>query len=144
MKKFEFFSYGLVNGFGQKNCHVLLFGKISRENVFGVILERKKVVLDCEKKEFKKTYNWDFSNGIFQMGFGIGIFSMDLVKKLKLSSFSLRRNRPGKCVWQYSKKQQAFLDYKNKKYRNRKFGIFFNGVSPWFLVKELKIFNFFG
>ena len=98
MKKFEFFSYGLVNGFGQKNCHVLLFGKISRESVFGVILERKKVVLDCEKKEFKKTYNWDFSNGIFQMGFGIGIFSMDLVKKLKLSSFSLRRNRPGKCV----------------------------------------------
>ena len=74
MKKFEFFSYGLVNGFGQKNCHVLLFGKISRESVFGVILERKKVVLDCEKRSLKRRTIGIFPMGFFKWDLGLGFF----------------------------------------------------------------------
>ena len=41
-----------------------LFDKLSQENVFGDILERKKAFLDYKKKEFKKLKNWDFAKGV--------------------------------------------------------------------------------
>ena len=44
--------------------HLFIFGKIREENVFDVILERKKDFLDYKKQKVKKVKNWDFSQGV--------------------------------------------------------------------------------
>ena len=43
--------------------HLFIFGKISKQNVFDDILERKKDFLDYKKQKVKKVKNWDFSKG---------------------------------------------------------------------------------
>ena len=40
-----------------------IFGKISKQNVFDDILERKKAFLDYKKHKVKTVKNWDFSKG---------------------------------------------------------------------------------
>ena len=40
------------------------FGKISKQNVFDDILERKKAFLDYKKQKVKKVEDWDFSKGV--------------------------------------------------------------------------------
>ena len=40
-------------------------------------------------------------------------------------------------------RRNAFLGYKNKKFKKSKNCIFFKGVNPWFLSKNGHFFNFF-
>ena len=62
-----------------KNFPFFLFYKIDQENVFGNILERKQAFLDYENKEFKKSKNWDFSNGVHGFGQKIENFHLFLL-----------------------------------------------------------------
>ena len=47
-----------------KSFHVFIFGKISQQNVFDVIVESKKSFLDYKKKKVRKFEKLEF----FQMG----------------------------------------------------------------------------
>ena len=47
----------------------LFLADIGQENVFYDILERKKVFLGYENKEFKKSKNGDFSKGVISPWF---------------------------------------------------------------------------
>ena len=44
--------------------HLFILGKKCRKNVFYGILERKNALLDYKNRKFKKSKNWDFSNGV--------------------------------------------------------------------------------
>ena len=59
-----------------KFFHVFIFGKISQQNVFDVILESKKCFKTIKNRKLKKSKNQDFSKGVLYF----------------------RQNRPGKCV----------------------------------------------
>ena len=47
--------------------------------MFGDILERKQAFLDYKNKEFKKSKNWDFSNGVHGFGQKIENFHLFLL-----------------------------------------------------------------
>ena len=47
-----------------KIFHLFIFGKISWQNVFDDILERKKGFLDSKMRKLKKSKNHDFSKGV--------------------------------------------------------------------------------
>ena len=47
-----------------KFFHLFIFGKISQQNVFDVILESKKAFLDSKIAKLKKSKNRDFSKGV--------------------------------------------------------------------------------
>ena len=79
-----------------KNCqcfHLFVLGKMSQENVFYDILDRKNAFLDYKNMKLEKTKNWDFLKGLVH----------DFCQKMAIfSSFYFRQNRPGKCVLRYS------------------------------------------
>ena len=57
-----------------KIFHLFIFGKISQQNVFDDILERKKAFLNSKIRKLKKSKNCDFSKGVslwFGQKFGI-------------------------------------------------------------------------
>ena len=58
-------------------------------------------------------------------------------------SFLLRLYRPGKCILRYSRIKNAFLSYKNKKFKKLKNWHFSKGVNPWFWSKNGHYSNFF-
>ena len=47
-----------------KIFHLFIFGKISQQNVFDDILERKKIFLDYKKQKVKKVKNMEFFKGV--------------------------------------------------------------------------------
>ena len=53
---------GLVKNL--KIFHLYIFGKITEENVFDDILEKKTAFLDYKKQKVKRVENWDFSKGV--------------------------------------------------------------------------------
>ena len=59
-----------------KFFHGFIFGKISQQNVFDVILESKKCFKTIKNRKLKKSKNQDFSKGVLYF----------------------RQNRPGKCA----------------------------------------------
>ena len=59
-----------------KFVHVLIFGKISQQNVFDIILKSKKRFKTIKNRKLKKSKNHDFSKGVLYF----------------------RQNRPGKYV----------------------------------------------
>ena len=56
--------------------------------------------------------------------------------------FFFRKYRPGKCVLWYSSTKNAFLGYKNKKFKKSRNWHFSKGVNPWFWSKNGFFFNF--
>ena len=61
------FSKGVNPWFCSKSGHfsnLFFSGKIGKENVFYDILERKNAILGYKNKKFKKSKNWNFSNGV--------------------------------------------------------------------------------
>ena len=92
--------------------HLFSLGNIGLENVFYYIPERKNPFLGYRNNKFKKSKNWDFPQGVLVHGFG---------KKLAMfPSFYFRQYRPGKCLLPYSRTKNAFLDYKNNKFKKPK------------------------
>ena len=57
--------------------------------------------------------------------------------------FFFRQYRPGKCLLRYSTTKNAFLGYKNNKFKKSKNGDFSKGVNPWFWFKNGHFSNFF-
>ena len=118
-----------------KIFHVFIFGKIREENVFDDILERKKAFLDYKKEKVKTVKNWDFSKGVSPWF---------LVKNLKIFHlFILGKIREESVFDDILERKKAFLDYKKEKVKTVKNWDFSKGVSPWFLLKNLKIFHLF-
>ena len=74
------FSKGVTPWFWSKIWKFSIFfiiGKISQQNMFDNILERKKVFLDSKIRKSKKLKNWDFSKGV-SLWFGSKIWKFSI------------------------------------------------------------------
>ena len=95
-RKIDIFLKGLIHGFGPKMAIFPMFflGYIGQENVFYDILKRKNAFLGYKNKKFKKSKNWNFSEGLNPwFGSKMAIFS---------TFFFFRQYRAGKCLSWYS------------------------------------------
>ena len=110
------------------NCSILFFGSIGHENFFYDILERKNAFPGCKNKKFKKSKNGYFSKEgkpmllIQKWPFFQLFFSGNIGKENFFYDILQRKN--------------AFLGYKNKKFKKSKNTHFFKGVNPWFWSKN--------
>ena len=103
--------------------HLFFLGNIGQENVFYDILERKIAFLSYKNNKFKKSKNWDFSKGVnpwFWSNRGhFSIFFLGNIGQENVFYYILER-------------KNAFLGYKNKKFKKSKNWDFSEGVNPWF------------
>ena len=107
---------------------LFFLGNISQENVFYDILERKNAFLGYKTKMFKKSKNWHFSKGVSpwfwcKIGdYSIFIFSGNLAQE--------------NVFYDILKGKNAFLGYKDNKFKKSKNWHFSKGVNPWFWSKN--------
>ena len=108
------------------------FSKLGQENVFYDILERKNAFLGNKIKRFKKSKNWHFSKG---NGFApkIAIFP----------TFFLANIGQENVNYDVVERENAFLGYKNKQFKNSKNWHFSKGFNPWFWSKNGHFLTFF-
>ena len=132
------FSKGVNPCFWSKNglfSNFFSLGNIGQENVFCDILERKNVLLGYKNKKFKKLKNWHFSKGVNLCFWSKnGLFS---------NFFSLGNIGQENVFCDILERKNAFLGYKNKKFKKSKNWHFFKGVNPWFWSKNGRFSNFF-
>ena len=103
---------------------MFILGKILQKNVFYDILEQRNAFQEHRNKKFKKSKNCDFFKGVSSWFWSkIGKF---------LHIFLKRKNRPNKCVYDILEGRNASLEYKNKKFRSQKIGIFPKGLVHGF------------
>ena len=140
---------------------LFLLGNIGQEHVFYVILERKNSFLGYKNKKFKKSKNWHFSKGVNPWFWSKNGHFSNFVKKSKNWHFSKGVNpwfwsknghfskffflgNIGKEKFSYDilERKNAFLGYKNKKFKKSKNWHFSNRVNPWFGSKKGHFFNF--
>ena len=97
----------MVFGKNLRFFHLFFFGKISQQNVFDDILERKKAVLDYKKQKVKKVQNWDFSKGVspWFSSQNLTIFHLFIFGKIRLQN----------VFDDILERKKAFLDYKQQK-----------------------------
>ena len=123
-------------------CHLFFLGNTGQENVFYDIVERKKAFLGYKNKKFKKSKNWHFSKGVNPCL---------LVQKWPFCQLFFFGNRGQENVFYdilwgenaFLERKNAFLGYKNKKFKKSKNWHFSKGVNPWFLSKNGHFSNFF-
>ena len=91
-------------------------GNIGQENVFYDILKQKNISLGHKNKKFKTSKNWHFSKGVTH-GFGpkIAIFPI----------FFLGILRQQNVFYDILERKNAFLGYKNQKFKKSKNLTFF-------------------
>ena len=120
----------------QKWSNFLFFlGNIGQGNVFYDILERNNTFLGYKNKKFKNSKNSRFSKGVNpSFWYKNGHFS---------NFYFLRNTGQENVLYDILERKNAFLDYKNKKFKNSKNWHFFKGVNPWFLSKNGPFSNFF-
>ena len=107
-------------------------GNIGQGNVFDDIEGRENAFVGYKNKKFKTSKNWHISKGVNAWFWS---------KNGHFSNFCFR---PGKCLFRYSKTQEnAFLGYKNKKFKKSKHWHFSKMVNPWFWSKNGHFSNFF-
>ena len=110
-------------------------GNIGQENIFYDILEGKNAFQSYKNKKFTQSKNWHFSKGVNPLFCSNnGHFS---------NIFFFGRYRGGKCLLWYSRRKNAFLSYKNKRFKPLKNWNFFKGVNPWFWSKNGHFSQFF-
>ena len=114
---------------------LFFLGNIEQENVFYDILKGKNAFLGYKNKKFKKSKNWHFSKGVnpwfwSKNGHFSNFYFLGNIGKENVFSDILER-------------KNAFLDYKNKKFKKSKNWHFFKGVNPWLWSKNAQFFNFF-
>ena len=110
-------------------------GNIGDENVFYDFLERKNAFLGYKNKQFKKSKNWHFSKGVSPWFLSkIGHFS---------NIFFLGNIGQGNVFYDILERKNAFLGYKNKKFKKSKNWHLSKGVSPWFWSKDGQFSSFF-
>ena len=99
------------------------------------ILELKNAFLDYKTKSFKESKNWHLSKG-FNPWFRS--------KNGRFSNFFFLSNIDQENVFSDNlERKNAFLGYKNKKFKQFKNGHFSKVVNPWFWSKNGHFFNFF-
>ena len=111
------------------------FGNTGQENVFYDILEGKNAFLSYENNKFKKSKNWHFSKGVNPCFWS---------KNGHFSNFLFLGNIGQENVfYDILERKNAFLSYKNNKFKKSKNWHFPKGVNPWFLSKNGNFSNFF-
>ena len=109
-------------------------GIIAQQNVFYDILERENAFLGHKNRRFKKWKNWDFCKGVNPWFWSkIGHFSIFLF----LSVIGQEN-----VFYDILERKNAFLGYKNKKFKKSKNWHFSKGVNPWFWSKNGHFSNF--
>ena len=110
-------------------------GNVAQENVFYHILKRKNAFLDYKNKKFKKVEKLTFfqrRNPWFRS------------KNGQFSNFYFLGNIGQENVFYYIlERKNAFLGYKNKKFKTRKIDIFPNGLTHGFGLKMLIFLTLF-
>ena len=106
----------------------LFLSNISQENVFYDDLERKNAFLGYKNKKFKRSKNRHFSKGLTH-GFG--------PKMPFFFTFFFKGNIvQRKVFYDILGRKNAFLGYKNKKFKRSKYYHYFKRVNPWFWSKN--------
>ena len=84
---------------------------------------------------FKKSKNWDFSKGLTH-GFG--------PKMANFPTFFFLGNIGLESVfYDILERENAFVGYKNKKFKKSKYWHFSKGINPWFRSKNGHFSNIF-
>ena len=114
---------------------LFFLGNIGQENVFYDILERKNVFLGYKNKKFKYSKNFHFSKGVNPWFWS---------KDGHLSNFFFLGNIGQENVfYDIIEQKNAFLGYKNKKFKKSKNLHFLKGVNSCFWSKHCNFSNFF-
>ena len=115
--------------------HLFISANIVQENVFYDILERKNAFLAYKKKKFKKSKNWDFSKGVNPRFWSKnGHF---------FNSFFLGNIFQGNVFYDILDRKNAFLDYKNKKFKKSKKLTFLKRTLSYEFGPKIAIFQTF-
>ena len=137
-RKIHIFSQGLTHGLGPKMArfsNLFFLRNRGQENVFYDILERKNAVLGYKDKKFKKSKNWQFSNGVNSWFWS---------KDPHFSNFFFLGNIGYENVfYDILEQKNAVLGYKHKWFKKSKNWQFCNGVNSWFWSKNPHFSNFF-
>ena len=113
---------------------LFFLGNIGQENVYYDILEPKNAFLADKNKKFKKSKNWHFSKGVNPWF---------LSKNGHVSNFFFLGNIEQENVfYDILERKNAFLGYKNKKFKKSINWHFSKGVNPWFWSKNGHFSNF--
>ena len=136
-RKIDIFLKGLPMVLVQKwpFFQLLFLANIEQENVFYEILEGKNVFLGYKNKKFKKSKNWHFSKGVNPWFWSINGHFCNL--------FFLGNMNQENVFYDILERNNAFLGYKNKKFKKSKNWHFSKGVNPWFRFKNGHFSNFF-
>ena len=106
-------------------CQLFFLGNIGQGNIFYDIPEQKNPFPSCKNKKFKKSKNWHFSQGVNPW-----IWS----KNGHFSNFSFLNNIGQENVfYDILERNNAFLSYKNKKFKKSKNGHFQKGITHGFV-----------
>ena len=110
-------------------------GNIGQENVFDDVLEPKNAFLGYKKNKFKKSKDWHFSKAV-----NLWFWS----KNSHFSNFFFLGNiGQENDFYDILEPKNAFLGYKNNKFKKSKNWHFSKGVNPWFWSKNGHFSNFF-
>ena len=135
-KNWHFFK-GVSPWFWFKNVHFFNFfflDNIRQENVFYDILERKTAFLGYKNKNFKNQKIDGFPKGSTHSF----VQNMAIFPTLFLGNVGQEN-----VFYDILESKNAFLGYKNKKFKNSKNWHFSKGVNPWYWSKNGHFSNFF-
>ena len=111
-----------------------LLGNKRKKNVFNDILERKNVFLQYKNKKFETTKKWHFSKSVNQWFWS---------KNGHFSNFIfLSIIGQENFFYDILQRENAFLFYKNKKFKKSKIDIFPKGLTHGF-GRKMAIFSTF-
>ena len=97
--------------------------------------KRKNAFQGYKNNKFKKPKNCHFSKGVNPWFW---------YKNYHFSNFFFfRQSRPKNVFYDVLERKNAFLGFKNNKFKNSKNGLFTKGVNPWFWCKNYHFSNFF-
>ena len=112
---------------------LFFLGNIGQENVFYDILERKNAFLAYKNKKFKKSKNWHFPKGVNPWFWSKnGLFS---------KSYFLGNIGQENVFYAILERKNAFLGYKNRKFKKSQNWHFSEGDNPWFWSKTFPFFQ---
>ena len=135
-REIDIFPKGLTDGFGPKMeiFQIFFFGNTSQEKVFYDILDQKHAFLAYKNKKFKKWKNWHFPKGVNPWFWS---------KNCDFSNFFFCNIRQENVFYDILERKNAFLGYKNKKFKKSKNWHFSKRVSSWFWSENCHFQNFF-
>ena len=113
---------------------VFFIRNIGLDNVFYDILDQKNALIGYKNKKLKKSKSWHFSKGVNPWFWS---------KHGHLWNFFLGNIRQVNVFYDILEQKNAFLGYKNKKFKKAKNWHFSNGVNSWFWSKNGHFSNFF-